>query len=175
MDNSIRLVPHSLELLEGLRSAELLLENHGLVVEKEDDLRVLLPRVEQALRFHDELDAHPPWCGYLTVAGDELIVGCCGFKGDPGENGVVEIAYFTLPDLEGRGYGSGAAECLVVIAFAHEISKVRAHTFPARNASCRILEKCGFQKTGVVEDPRDGTIWRWDHPSGDPQGAIRRP
>ena len=175
MDTSIRLVPQSLELLEGLHCAERLHADHGLVVEKEVDLRTLLPMVEQSLRFHDELDAHPPWCGYLTVTGGNLLVGCCGFKGDPGENGVVEIAYFTLPDLEGRGYGSAAAECLVGIAFAHEISKVRAYTLPARNASCRILEKCGFQNIGAVEDPEDGTIWRWDHLPLDPQGPIRRP
>ena len=131
--------------------------------------------IPQSLRFCDEHDAHPPWCGYLTVAGEDLIVGWCGFKGDPGEHGVVEIAYFTLPDMEGRGFGSGAAECLVGIAFTHEISKIRAHTLPARNASCRILEKCGFRKTAAVEDPEDGTIWRWDHLPGEDQGTIRRP
>ncbi len=37
-----------------------------------------------------------------------------------------------------------------------------AHTLPAPNASTRVLAKCGFERTGEVEDPEDGLVWRWE-------------
>jgi RimJ/RimL family protein N-acetyltransferase len=40
---------------------------------------------------------------------------------------------------------------------------VRAHTLPERNASTRILEKCGFTFRGEILDPEDGLVWRWEH------------
>ena len=39
---------------------------------------------------------------------------------------------------------------------------VRAHTLAERNASTRVLEKCGFGLVGEVVDPEDGPVWRWE-------------
>jgi GNAT superfamily N-acetyltransferase len=55
-----------------------------------------------------------PWSGYLAMdRAQHVIVGTCGFKAPPDDDGVVEIAYFTFPDFEGRGYGSAMAIGLV--------------------------------------------------------------
>ena len=43
-----------------------------------------------------------------------------------------------------------------------KVSIVRAHTLPERNASCRVLTKCGFKLIGEVNDPEDGPVWRWE-------------
>lgn len=44
--------------------------------------------------------------------------------------------------------------------------RTRAHTLPERNASTRVLEKCGFTLVGEVVDPDDGVVWRWERPGG---------
>lgn len=101
-----------------------------------------------------------PWIGYLVLA-DEIPVGTCGYKARP-QAGRVEIAYFTFPEFEGRGYASAMAAQLVRIAQEQESSvAVAAQTLPERNASHRILEKLGFQHVDTIDHPEDGMIWEW--------------
>src|SRR5262249_26666444 len=74
-----------------------------------------------------------PWIGYLALA-DQTAVGTCGYKAKP-QGGRVEIAYFTLPEFEGRGYASAMAARLVAIARERDSSVVvAAQTLPERNA-----------------------------------------
>ena len=49
-----------------------------------------------------------PWLGYFALR-NSVCIGTCGFKGPP-ENNRVEIAYFTFPEYEGRGYATQMAE-----------------------------------------------------------------
>ena len=101
-----------------------------------------------------------PWIGYLALA-DETPVGTCAYKTKP-QGGRVEIAYFTFPDYEGRGYASAMAAQLVAIAQEHESSVlVAAQTLPERNASHRILEKLGFLHVDTIDHPEDGMVWEW--------------
>lgn len=109
--------------------------------------------------------AVPPWVGYLALERDtRRALGTCGFKGGPDSTNTVELAYFTFPDEEGRGVASAMAAALVDLARSAEpaIATLCAHTLPERNASCRVLEKSGFQHVGVVMDPDDGPVWRWE-------------
>ena len=108
-----------------------------------------------------------PWGGYLALEGPtRRVVGTCGFKGGPGADGAVEIAYFTLPGEEGRGVATAMAASLVRVARggAAGITVVRAHTLPERNASSSVLEKAMFRRVGDVTDPEDGPVWRWERP-----------
>ena len=77
---------------------------------------------------------------------------------------ILLIAYFTFPGEEGRGVATAMAKALVQVASegGSEITVVRAHTLPERNASCRVLEKVEFQRAGDVIDPEDGPVWRWE-------------
>lgn len=94
-----------------------------------------------------------------------LIIGAGGFKGPPGDDGAVEIAYGIVPDFQGKGYATEAAQALVAIAFADErVRLVRAHTLPQMNASGRLLTRCGFRHIGEFTDPEDGLVWRWEMP-----------
>lgn len=93
----------------------------------------------------------------------DAIIGSCGFKGPPGADGIVEIAYGVAPHHQGQGYATEAAEALVAFAFSNDMVRVvRAHTFLDANASTRVLAKCGFQAVGEVIDPEDGLVWRWE-------------
>ena len=93
----------------------------------------------------------------------DVVVGGCGFKGPPGPDAVVEIAYSVAPVHEGKGYATEAAAALVAYAFSSgRVRLVRAHTLPTPNASGRVLTKCGFRRVGEVIDPDDGLVWRWE-------------
>jgi RimJ/RimL family protein N-acetyltransferase len=110
-----------------------------------------------------------PWTLGFTLQtriGD-TVIGSCGFKGPPGLDGVVEIAYGIAAEFQGQGYATEAAEAMVAYAFASDqVRVVRAHTFAADNPSTRVLAKCGFRTVGEVVDSEDGLVWRWE---------IRRP
>lgn len=93
----------------------------------------------------------------------DTVIGSCGFKGPPGRDGVVEIAYGLAPEYQGHGYATEAAAALVAYAFnSGQVRVVRAHTLPEVNASTRLLTKCGFAMVGEVIDPEDGLVWRWE-------------
>jgi ribosomal-protein-alanine N-acetyltransferase len=148
---SLRLVPHTLE-----------------------DVRVQIERMDAGQRA----ELSPDWLARVDAAteadpwilGFDLVlreidapIGTCGFKGPPGPDGIVEIAYGVAPDHQGKGYATEAAEALVAYAFSSgQVRAVRAHTFSQANASTRVLEKCGFQLVGEVIDPEDGLVWRWE-------------
>lgn len=110
------------------------------------------------------------WGSFLAVeTASRRVVGTCSYKGPPGPDGAVEIAYFTFPSCEGRGYASAMAASLTISAAAAPPALiVRAHTLPERNASVRILEKLGFAHLGEVVDPEDGPVWRWERRPGPP-------
>jgi RimJ/RimL family protein N-acetyltransferase len=117
------------------------------------------------LRAADAAGTTDAWSfGYsvMLIDGDAKI-GNAGFKGAPGAEGAVEIAYGIDPEHHGRGYATEAAAALVAIALADErVTLVRAHTRPDGKASQRVLAKNGFALVGEVIDPDDGLVWRWE-------------
>lgn len=105
----------------------------------------------------------PPWIGYIAVV-DGKGVGGGAFVGPP-QDGVVEIAYFTLDDEQGRGYASQTAVALVVLARAHTPDiGLKAFTLKEENPSTRILSRLGFSIIGVAEDADAGEVWEWRLP-----------
>ena len=103
------------------------------------------------------------WWTYVFIDRRRgALIGSGGYKGPPDPEGHVEIGYETAPAFRGRGYATEAAAGLIAHAFeAPDVRAVLAHTLPEANTSTRILEHSGMTKVGVVEDPTDGTIWRW--------------
>ena len=142
--------------------------------------RMLLKLGDGLRDFYVSGDVPPAWLEMLRASEDadpwmhgfgvydlesDSIIGTAGFKGPPDEEGMVEIAYGIIPSYEGRGFATTAAATLVDFAFADDrVRLVRAHTLPSRNASTRVLEKCGFTHVGEVVDPDDGPVWRWHRP-----------
>lgn len=115
-------------------------------------------------RLHASTSADSWTHGFSLVHRDsDIVVGKSGFKGPPGADGVVEIAYTVVPDYQGKGYATEAAQALAAFAFSSgRVRVVRAHTLPESNASTRVLAKCGFRHIGEVIDPEDGLVWRWE-------------
>ncbi len=104
------------------------------------------------------------WGGYFVIdEGTREVVGSCAYKKPPTEDGIVEIAYFTFPGFEGRGYATAVAAKLIRLAAASpSVRRVIAHTLPQPNISTRVLERVGMANVGEVMDPDDGRVWRWE-------------
>ncbi len=104
------------------------------------------------------------WDGYFVVDTDTReVVGSCAFKGKPTEDGTVEIAYFTYPGFEGKGYATSMARKLIELATGcTSVKRIIAHTLPEANASTRVLEKVAMSFVGEVIDPDDGRVWQWE-------------
>ena len=122
--------------------------------------------VNESLEFYKQAGANAPWTGYLAIeTGADLVIGCCGFKGNPSSTGGVEIAYHTFSDYENRGFATAMGHELVRIARQDGgVREVIAHTLPERNASSRVLTKLGFRHRGQLLDPDDGLVWQWRLP-----------
>jgi RimJ/RimL family protein N-acetyltransferase len=116
--------------------------------------------VASTVRLYARRGYVEPWIGYLAIEGENC-VGACGFTSPPAD-GIVEIAYFTYPDFEGRGFATHMAQRLISIARECDpLVRVIAHTLTEENASNHILKKLGFAFVGTVDHPEDGKIWEW--------------
>ena len=115
------------------------------------------------------------WGGYFAVDEETReVVGSCAYKTPPNAEGSVEIAYFTYPEFEGRGYASAMAAKLVKLAAGSgSVRRVIAHTLPEMNASTSVLKKIGMISVGEVIDPDDGRVWRWSVEIGESQGRSQ--
>ena len=123
-------------------------------------------------------DVSPAWVEQLRAAKEpdiwrhgafaierttRVAIGAGGFKGPADATGTVEVSYGVAPQVEGQGFATEMTAALTDFAFGHpEVTRVIAHTRPANTASGRVLEKCGFTNLGVVIDPEDGEVWRWE-------------
>lgn len=124
-----------------------------------DDCQAIFAMYED---FYPTIGFLPPWVGYFVVR-DGLVVGCCGFVGQP-KKGKVEVAYATFKEFEGRGIASFSCSELLKIAYANDPSlTVTAKTAPEENASVAILRKNGFIYSGIVQDHEIGNAWLWIH------------
>ena len=149
--------------------------NLKLVARTLDEVRAQI----EAMSDEEKAQVSPQWLARISAGteadafwtfgfsivhrGSETIVGKCGFTGPPTADQVVEIAYGIAPEHQGKGYATEAANALVEFAFSSgRVQVVRAHTLPERNASTRVLTKCGLRNLGEVIDPEDGVVWRWE-------------
>jgi RimJ/RimL family protein N-acetyltransferase len=157
--------------------------NLDLVLQTPDEVLAWVASLSPA----DRAEVSPAWIARVraTAAGDpwalgftvverasRSAVGSCAFKGPPGADGVVELAYGIDPAHRGRGFATEAAGALAGFAFASgRVRLGRAHTRPDNGASARVLAKSGFRRVGEVMDPEDGLVCRWERGPAEPGAA----
>jgi [ribosomal protein S5]-alanine N-acetyltransferase len=161
---SITFIPIAPTLQESLADSRQFESTHGVQIGAQIDL--IRDIVGQNLAFLASVPRDAPWGAYLSVdQASRLVVGACAFKSGPTPERLVEIAYYTFPDYEGRGFGTAMALELCRIADeSGQVERVIAHTLPEPNASNSLLRKAGFSHVGEVIDPEDGRVWRFERP-----------
>jgi RimJ/RimL family protein N-acetyltransferase len=124
------------------------------------------PEFPEAFDFTAQRLAQQPeesawWMQFFMDATTGQLVGSGGYTGPPAGRRV-EIGYEIAPEFRGLGLGAAAAAALVDRAFSTGlVDAVIAHTLPGRNPSTGVLTSLGFERDGEVEDPHEGTVWRW--------------
>ena len=115
--------------------------------------------LDQQLKYPDKKH----WLSYfIYVENANCIIGTCGFKGPPSEEGTVEIGYEISPAYRRKGYAAEAAHALCKFASKHkEINSVIAHTLADDSRSPGVLQKYGFVYSESLLDPEDGEVKRW--------------
>jgi RimJ/RimL family protein N-acetyltransferase len=99
-----------------------------------------------AFLAHVNLD--PSERAFLITLAEGTIVGGCGLQVSGG--GGLEPGYWIGVPFWGRGYASEAARALVDHAFTDlDCERLTCRARVSNPASRRVLEKCGFQWTGV--------------------------
>jgi ribosomal-protein-alanine N-acetyltransferase len=95
---------------------------------------------------------YAPW----TIRGraDGEIIGWGGIFEDPFEPGWgVELGYWLAPSAWGRGYaGELAAACIAHARDGLGLSELQAFARPGNTASCRVLERAGFELRRYVPE-----------------------
>lgn len=75
------------------------------------------------------------------------------FKGEPNENGYVEIGYGICDEMQRCGYATEGNGCLINWAFnTMKAAGVIAETEKDNIASMRVLEKLGFKRTHETDE-----------------------
>ena len=89
----------------------------------------------------------------IARAGDDVLIGTVGLH-DP-QQGTMELGYDLTRDRWGKGIATRAARRAVAWGFDDlNLIRVQATVMEGHAASVRVLEKCGFQKEGVLRDYR---------------------
>ena len=90
----------------------------------------------------------PSFLIFERTEGAPLLVGSCGLGRRP--SGAVELGYWIARTSWGRGFATEAGRALVDIARTLGLAQLEASHFIDNPASARVLEKLGFESTGIV-------------------------
>jgi RimJ/RimL family protein N-acetyltransferase len=85
---------------------------------------------------------------FLIALADATVIGVCGIA--MGEGPAPELGYWLGLSYWGQGFATEAARAVIDYAFADlKLESIQAGARVTNPASRRVLEKCGFQWTGV--------------------------
>jgi RimJ/RimL family protein N-acetyltransferase len=115
----------------------------------ENTLRVPHPYgITDAQRFITGAHESSDETVFLITRRDATVLGACGVTNRPGES--AELGYWLAVAFWDNGYATEAARALIDYAFddlGYEVLHAGARV--SNPASRRVLEKCGFEWTGV--------------------------
>lgn len=84
--------------------------------------------------------------------GEPRVIGSVVFHGQPGEDGIAEIAYGVEDASQGLGFATeGVQACLGWALGQPGVRAVQAATFPWHRPSLRVIEKVGMTEVGRRE------------------------
>jgi RimJ/RimL family protein N-acetyltransferase len=90
----------------------------------------------------------PSFLIFERTDGPPRLIGSCGLGRRP--SGAVELGYWIARGSWGRGFATEAGGALVAIARALALPQLEASHFIDNPASARVLDKLGFESTGLI-------------------------
>ena len=105
-----------------------------------------LADAEGFLRYLEENETE---IAFAITLADDALIGICGLRTKPRKS--PEIGYWLGAPYWGHGYATEAARAVIDHAFEDlGLERLEAGARVSNPASRRVLEKCGFQWSGVV-------------------------
>jgi ribosomal-protein-alanine N-acetyltransferase len=105
----------------------------------------------------------------VALRSSNELVGTAGFHTVSPENRSAEIAYDLAPSMWGKGIATHVCSVLVGWAHAHvDLVRVQAAVLESNERSARVLQRCGFQREGLLISYRQvrgraGNFWMYSH------------
>ena len=152
--NRLKIMPLNIQQLELLK----------------DDMEAFEKSIGLNLSDHEkfdektEKDIKNAWKFWFTrweiiLKSENKIIGSCGFKGFPNNNGEVEIGYMIKPSYQNKGYMTEALKEMVRFSFMHHrVNHVLAETPQDNFPSHRVLIKNDFE----IFKEKENNFW-WKH------------
>jgi len=128
--------------------------------------------LSQLAHYAQEPGSHTPTSLLRLAIADRAsgaMVGSIGFHTVAPENRSAELAYDLSPPAWGQGIASQMARTLVDWAHVHVgLLRVQATALSSNARSMKVLERCGFQREGLLHSyrlvrGRPGDFWMYAH------------
>ena len=92
-----------------------------------------------------------------VTKSDREIIGSAGFHDFPNEQGMIEVGYGIVVEMQGQGFGQEFLLGMWRMIIQRDDVKILRYTVaPDNGPSVHIVEKFGFVKVGEQIDPEDG-------------------
>ncbi len=116
----------------------------------------ILHFIKDKMNKNDYIDGFDVWM--VVKKEDMTVIGDAGFKGEPNENGEIEIGFGLIEEEQQKGYGYEVASSLIEWASQKNIIKaIKADCLIDNIASIKLLKKCGMR-----EIERDNELIYWE-------------
>lgn len=117
----------------------------------DEDLMECLPRIIGNLELVEEPSGFESWM--VIDKENKTLIGDAGFKGQPNEEGVVDLGYSIVGAERRKGYAAEAATGLIEWAFKQpEVKVITARCAHVNEASTKTLTALGFYQKFIKEE-----------------------
>lgn len=122
---------------------------------RQDTLDILY-FLKDIMNKNDEVSGFDVWM--IVKKEDMSVIGDAGFKGNPDENGKIEIGFGLIDEEQRKGYGYEVAHSLLSWASRQmNVKVIVADCLIDNVGSIKVLKKCGMQEIG-----RDNVYIYWE-------------
>lgn len=156
----LMIVPLTMDMIKSIINRDLVvITNLGFVLHEQWPSKDTLDLLRYLYRS-DLVDISGFEVWGIVKKADGIIIGDIGFKGEPNDEGLIEIGYGLVADERQKGYGTEALNTMCKWAK----DNVRVKGIIAESLIDNIPSNKMLQKVGMIEDRRDESYiyWKYD-------------
>jgi ribosomal-protein-alanine N-acetyltransferase len=148
--NRLLLIPMTVDFIDGLingdKNAYSLLDIKPSEEWPSEEIFSVLPMFKQSLMQKEEPTGFDAWI--FIDKFEKCIIGDGGFKGEPDENGGIDLGYGIVKSKRRNGYAFEAVSELMRWALSKSnVKYITADCLDENEPSIKLLEKLGMRKT----------------------------